>query len=44
MKTKYVQGNERRPIARPQPAMADRRTKRERTRGAQRRRAIEEGR
>lgn len=34
-KPEYVEGNERKPIARPQPPMKDRRTKRARTRAAQ---------
>lgn len=34
-KPKYVKGSDRRKVARPQPPMKDRRTKRERTRQAQ---------
>ena len=38
-----VRGTARRALPRPQPPMADRRTKRARTRSAQERRAIQEG-
>lgn len=39
---KFVMGSERKTVARPQPPMRDRRTKRERTRGAQLQRALRE--
>jgi hypothetical protein len=38
----YVKGTERRKVPRPQPPHNDRRTKRERTRAEQERKAIEE--
>lgn len=44
MSRTYVRGTERRPIRRPEPPQADRRTKRSRTRSAQRRLAIAESR
>lgn len=41
-KPEYVKGTDRRKVARPQPPMQDSRTKRQRTRAEQERKAIEE--